>query len=60
MKIDLLLILLGALYATHAIINSKNQNITHFRGTMTNPNLTEEDFHVLAGWKANHIRWQLV
>jgi aryl-phospho-beta-D-glucosidase BglC (GH1 family) len=60
MKVDLLLILLGTFYITHAIINGQNQNITRFRGTMINPNLTEEDVRVLASWKANHIRWQLV
>ena len=35
------------------------QNLTRFRGTMINPQLTADDFRVLASWKANHIRWQL-
>jgi hypothetical protein len=35
-------------------------NITRFRGTMIQTNITEENFRVLASWNANHIRWQLL
>jgi hypothetical protein len=59
MKIDFLVILFAALCIAHAIINGKDQNIIHFRGTMINPHLKEEDFRVLGNWKANHICWQL-
>lgn len=59
-KLQLSLILLATLCIGHAIINNKSQNKTHFRGTMINPNLTADDFRVLASWKANHIRWQLL
>jgi len=60
MKTYLLLLLLATLSATHVAHISTSQNLTRFRGTMINPNLNEEDFRVLASWKANHIRWQLV
>jgi aryl-phospho-beta-D-glucosidase BglC (GH1 family) len=54
MKIDLILILL----TTFVIVGA--DNVTRLRGTMINPLLGEQDFRVLASWKANHIRWQLL
>jgi hypothetical protein len=53
MQIDLLLILL-----TTIIVAGAN-NVTVLRGTMINPNVTEDHFRVLRSWNANHIRWQL-
>ncbi len=47
-KLQLSLILLATLCIGHAIINNKNQNKTHFRDTMINPNLTADDFRLLA------------
>jgi len=60
MKFGLALILLATFFVAHAINKDKSQNGTRFRGTMISPNLQEQDFRVLASWKANHIRWQLV
>jgi endoglucanase len=60
MKIALVLVLLASFFVAHAIEKDESQNITRFRGTMINPTLTEQDFRVLASWKANHIRWQLL
>jgi endoglucanase len=54
MEIEFVLILL-----TISVIGAAN-NVTLLRGTMINPNITEQDFRVLASWKANHIRWQLL
>jgi len=54
MQVSLALVLL----AIFIVIDVNNAR--RFRGTMINPNLKEEDFRVLASWKANHIRWQLV
>jgi aryl-phospho-beta-D-glucosidase BglC (GH1 family) len=60
MKTGLSLVLLAIFFIAHVINLEASQNITRFRGTMINPNLKEEDFRVLASWKANHIRWQLI
>jgi aryl-phospho-beta-D-glucosidase BglC (GH1 family) len=59
-KIDSFFLVLATFFVGHAIDKVKSLNITHLRGTMINPNITEEDFRVLASWNANHIRWQLL
>jgi hypothetical protein len=59
MKTYLLLVLFATFFVAHVIKLGTSQNITRFRSTMINPHLKEEDFRVLANWKANHIRWQL-
>jgi aryl-phospho-beta-D-glucosidase BglC (GH1 family) len=60
MTIDFILVLL-AIFAVANIVHPRtSQNKIHFRGTMINPHLTADDFRVLASWKANHIRWQLL
>jgi len=59
-KIDSFFLVLATFFVGHAIDKVKSLNVTHLRGTMINPNITEEDFRVLASWNANHIRWQLL
>jgi aryl-phospho-beta-D-glucosidase BglC (GH1 family) len=59
MKIDLLFVLFTIFCFVHVIKSDESQNVTRFRGTMISLTLKEEDFRVLASWKANHIRWQL-
>jgi aryl-phospho-beta-D-glucosidase BglC (GH1 family) len=60
MKIILLLIFVATILVAHTIKRDTSENVTRLRGTMINPLLKEEDFRVLASWKANLIRWQLV
>jgi len=59
-KIDILFLLLTTFFVVHVIDKVKSQHVTRLRGTMINPNITEQDFRVLASWNANHIRWQLL
>ena len=54
MEFSLIFILL-----TVVIILNINDAV-RFRGTMINPHLKADDFRVLASWKANHIRWQVL
>ncbi len=60
MKIVLLLIFVATILVAHMKKLDTSENVTRLRGTMINPLLKEEDFRVLASWKANLIRWQLV
>jgi endoglucanase len=60
MKIDQVLVLLATVYVVDAINKEKSENPTRLRGTMINPTMTERDLGVLASWKANHMRWQLL
>jgi aryl-phospho-beta-D-glucosidase BglC (GH1 family) len=60
MKIYLTLGLLATFMVVHGINDRRSPNLVRLRGTMINPNITEQDFRVLGSWNANHIRWQLV